>query len=89
MAAEISDILIAWTQDWRKGLFDVICSRGSPVFQLIVQMLLKGEFEILGFAILGIIQKNTVSLCHAGKEGCKEERFVAAFYSAHASADSI
>jgi len=52
-------------------------------------MLLKGEFEILGFAILGIIQKNTVSLCHAGKEGFKEERFVQIFYLAHASADSI
>ena len=47
------------------------------------------EFEILGFAILGIINKITVIFCHAGKEGCKEERFVAAFYLAHASADSI
>ena len=47
------------------------------------------EFEILGFAILVIIQKNTVSLCHAGKEGCKGERFVQLFYLAHASADSI
>lgn len=89
MATEISGNLRTRIRDWLKCFFDVICSRDSLVFQLLVQMFQNEEFEILGFAILGIINIITVILCHAGKEGCKEERFVAAFYLAHASADSI